>query len=386
MKNLKKKRNICVVVASRANYGRCKSILYAIKKNPLLNLQIILCASALIENYGNIENVIKKDGFKINEKINFVLHGNSPVEMSKTTGLGVILLSQAFYNLKPEVVVTIADRYETMATAIAASYQNIILAHVQGGEVTGSIDESVRHAITKLSHIHFPATQISKKRIIKMGEPKNLVFNVGCPSIDNLKQIHVNKSKLTYMINQGVGKNIDIYSKYVLVLFHPVTTSYYENIQNIEELTKAILLINQPIIWLWPNIDSGSDFISKKLRTLREKYKDLHIKFIKNLEVSSYNFLLSNCNCAIGNSSSFIREGSYLGVPSVIVGERQNNREIASNVVFVKNEANSIIQGYKKIIKKNIKKSYLYGKGDAGKKISKILSGKLPFVQKSLCY
>ena len=183
-----KKKKICVVVYSRANYGRIKSVLEEIKKNSKLELQLVLGGSSIIERIGDIREIVKKDGFKIDFEVSMVIEGSSPETMAKSTGLGIIELSNIFSYLKPDIVLTVADRYETISTAITSSYMNIPLAHTQGGEVTGSIDESVRHSITKLSHIHFPATEQSKKNIIQLGEDPKMVFLCGCPSIDIVRE------------------------------------------------------------------------------------------------------------------------------------------------------------------------------------------------------
>ena len=169
------KRKICVVINNRANYARIKSALVAIKKNNKLELQIVLGSSAVLTRYGAVSDIIKKDGFKINYVVYTLVEGENLLTMSKSTGLSVIEFSTAFDQLKPDIVLVVADRYETLAAGVAASYMNIPLAHTQGGEVTGSIDESVRHATTKLAHIHFPASLNAKKNIIKMGEnPKKV--------------------------------------------------------------------------------------------------------------------------------------------------------------------------------------------------------------------
>lgn len=381
------KKKICVVIASRANYGRAKSVLKSISQHKNLHLQLILCASAILDKFGNIENIVKSDGFKIDEKINFTTQGDSPSSMARTTGLGIIYLSQTFERLKPDIVVTIADRYETMSTAIAAAYQNILLAHIQGGEITGSIDESVRHSITKLSHIHFPATEKSKQNIIRMGEDPKFIFNVGCPSIDSLKKILPHRD-LKKINNYGVGDDINVKNKYLLVVFHPVTTSYLSSKKEIEILIKTIEKIETQTIWLWPNIDSGSDIISKKLRIYRDdKKRKTPLRLIKHLPVDLYNLILKNSSCLIGNSSSFIREGSYLGTPAVIVGNRQNSREYGENVTIEKIQYDKLIDKIKEqLSKKTFKKSHLYGKGNAGYMVAQILSTIDVKVQKVLKY
>ena len=181
------KRKICVVLTMRASYAKLKPILKAIKKTPNLELQLVLAASALLSKYGNLEEIIRVDGFEINQKIYMVVDGENLLTSAKSTGLGVVEFSSSFDSLRPDVVLILGDRYEIMSAAIAASYMNIPLAHVQGGEITGNIDEKVRHAVTKLSDFHFPSTQRSAERIIKMGEDPECVFMTGCPSIDIAK-------------------------------------------------------------------------------------------------------------------------------------------------------------------------------------------------------
>ena len=183
------KRKICVVVTARPSYSRIKSALTAIKAHPSLELQLVIAGSALLDRYGNAADFIEKDGFKAAAKVFMVLEGENPTTMAKTTGIGVMELTNVFYNLQPDAVVTIADRFETIATSIAAAYQNIPLVHIQGGEVTGSIDEKVRHANTKLADLHLVSSEDARERVIKLGEDPEKVINTGCPSIDLVKEI-----------------------------------------------------------------------------------------------------------------------------------------------------------------------------------------------------
>ena len=178
------RRKVCVVVASRANLARITTVLEAVRDHPALELQVVAAASALLERFGTAVDVLEDAGFTPDARIRCIVEGQTPATMAVSTGLGLIELATAFEMLGPDIVVTVADRFETMATAIAGAYMNIPVAHTQGGEVSGSIDESVRHAITKLSHVHFPATELSARRVVAMGEDPTFVFNVGCPSID----------------------------------------------------------------------------------------------------------------------------------------------------------------------------------------------------------
>src|SRR5687767_494496 len=196
--------------------------------HPALDLKLVVAASALLDRYGNAVKVIESDGFKITERVFMVLEGESPTSMAKTTGLGVLELATVFDNLKPDVVITVADRYETLATAVAASYMNLTLAHVQGGEVSGSIDEKVRHAVTKLSDLHFVSTKRAGERVTQMGEDPAAVYWTGCPSIDLAAEI-VPDPQLTFdPIKKygGVGPPLDLSNRYIVVMQHPVTTEY----------------------------------------------------------------------------------------------------------------------------------------------------------------
>ena len=381
------KRKICILVNSRANYARIKTVLSEINNKSNLELQLVIGASAVLDRFGDLTKIIKKDGFKIAGKIYSIVEGENPTTMAKSTGLAIIELSTLFENLKPNIVLTVADRFETLSTAIAASYMNIPLAHTQGGEVTGSIDESVRHAITKLSNIHFPATKKAYKNLLKMGEnPKN-VYLTGCPSIDLAKKIDPTIPNNFFTKYGGVGPKIDPKRPYLVVLQHPVTTEYGKGIKQINETINAINSIKIQTVWLWPNVDAGSDEISKGLRTFREIKKPKLIHFYKNFSPEDFLKLIKNCSCIIGNSSSAIREGSYLGIPAVNIGTRQKGREHGKNIIFTDYKSKNILRAIKYQIQKNKpKQEKIFGDGNSGKKIANILSNVKIKIQKQLNY
>ena len=373
-----KKRKVCVVINNRANYARIKSALISIQRNQKLELQIVLGSSALLNRYGNISNIIKKDGFKINRVAYTLVEGENLLTMSKSTGLSVIEFSTAFDQLKPDIVLVVADRYETLAAAVAASYMNIVLAHTQGGEVTGSIDESVRHATTKLAHIHFPASLNAKKNIIKMGENPKKVHLVGCPSLDLIKKNQLtidNKFKKKYS-RFGVGElEINFNKPYIVVLQHPVTTEYKKIKENIDQTINAIIKVDHQVVWLWPNVDAGSDVLSKSIRRLREEIKPKNIRWQKNYNPEDYLKLIYNASCLVGNSSSAIREGAFLGIPAVNIGNRQQNREHGKNIINVNYNWKNILKAIdKQLNRKKFPPNKIFGDGKAGKRISKILS------------
>ena len=370
-----KKMKICVVVANRANYGRVKYLLKAIKDHPDLEIQLIVGASTLLYRFGKVVDIICEDGFEPLRKIYYIVEGETLSTQAKSTGLGIVELSTAFENLNPDIVVTVADRFETMATAVAATYLNIPLAHLQGGEVTGNIDERVRHAITKLADIHFPATEQSRERILKMGEDPAYVFNYGCPAMDILANEDLAISNSIMTRYGGVGSPVNWEKPYILMLQHPVTTSYGHGLKQINETLSALEQINdvQKIV-LWPNVDAGTDDISKGIRVFRERKRNKQFHYYRNFSPEDYARVLNNAVCAVGNSSSFIREGSFLGVPSVIVGDRQDGREHGRNVLFIDYNRESIWKAVEKQIDNGrYKPEKIFGNGKAGIKIAEEL-------------
>lgn len=371
-------KKICFVIFSSANYNSIKSVILEAKKNKRFKVYVIVGASALQNKFGDVANRIINDGIKIDFKIENQFSTSELSSMVKTTGLGMIELSDIFTQLSPDLVFTVGDRYETISTAITATYMNILVAHTMGGEVTGTLDESVRHAISKLSHLHFVANKDSMKRVIKLGEVPSHVYNVGCPRNDLLKNIlkknNFNK-EFEYLSRKGVG-DLDTLSQnddYFVTLYHPVTTELEKNEQVIFNIVNATSKFNIKNIIIWPNSDGGSEQISKKLRTLRELNIMKNYKIYKNLPIDYYIPLIKHSKCLVGNSSSAIRDGAFIGVPAVNVGKRQNSRLTSKNVVQSSNEMKDIYKKIKTQYGKKFKPSKLYGAGDAGKKILQIL-------------
>ena len=385
------RRKVCVVVSSRANYGSIKTAMRAIQEHDGLDLQLIVGASALLQRFGEAINYIERDGFKPDAQVYMVVEGENPITMAKTTGLGIIELTTWFQNLEPDVVLTVGDRYETMATAIAASYMNIPLAQTMCGEVSGTIDESVRHAVTKLANIHFPANGKCAERIIRMGENPNNVYAVGCPRIDLLLDVVHNNPELNIDIFEqfrGVGGTFSLDEPFLLVSQHPVTTEYEDARRQIEETLFALMELQMPTIMLWPNIDAGSDRIAKGIRTFREGYKAEHyLHLFTSLPPEIYTRLMLKCACMVGNSSSAIREGTAIGVPAVNIGTRQKGREQGENIINVGYSKDETIDAIKRQLKHGrYPPNYMYGDGKAGKRIAEILATCELKVQKRISY
>jgi UDP-hydrolysing UDP-N-acetyl-D-glucosamine 2-epimerase len=384
-----KKRKICVVITARPSYSRVKTALTAINNHPKLELQLILAGSSLLDRYGSVQHVVESDGFTVLEKIYNVIEGDSPSSMAKTTGLGIVELSTAFQSLKPDVVVTIADRFETIATSIAASYQNITLAHIQGGEVTGNIDEKVRHANTKFADIHLVASADAHKRVLRLGEDPGSVITTGCPSMDIAKVVLENPDMDFNPQTKygGVGANIPWENGYLVVMQHPVTTEIESSRQHAEETMSAIVQLDLPTFWFWPNVDSGSDGTALGIRAFREKYELPNLRFFKNMAPIDFLRLLKNSLCLVGNSSVGIRECAFLGVPVVNIGSRQNRRQKSSSVIecgYNQTEISNAIN--KQLSNSHYEPDYIYGDGTAGQKIAEALATCTLMSHKTITY
>lgn len=383
------KRKVCVVVTARPSYSRIKSALRAIADHPELELQLVVAASALLDRYGNAIHSIERDGFEIRARVYMVLEGENLVTSAKSTGLGLVELATVFDNLKPDAVVTVADRYETLATAVAASYMNIPVVHVQGGEVTGSIDEKVRHAVTKLANLHLVSTKLAAARVIRLGEDPATVFVTGCPSIDIAAEV-LARPALDFDPFQkygGVGEKVDLSNGYLVVMQHPVTTEYEEARRQVTETLYAVRDLGLPTLWFWPNVDAGSDGTSKGIRVFRENERPTNIHLFRNMYPEDFLRLVYSAACIAGNSSVAIRECSFLGVPAVNIGSRQQGRERGHNVIDVDHDRDAIEQAIRQHMKNGrLPPDTLYGDGNAGTRIARHLAEEALRIDKQLTY
>lgn len=405
------KRKIAVVITHRAPYGRLKPVLMAIKCDPRLELQIIVGTSALTRRFlfalrhldlrslkkslpwylrywfknlirggqqkeDILAKTILEDGFSINAYFPIFLDKGDLVSMAQSAGNILFDLSEILQKLKPDVLLVHADRFEMLAVAMTGNFLNIPIAHTQGGDVSGTVDEIVRHAITKLSHVHFPTSAKSMERILQMGEDPSCVFMTGCPTIDTVKNIDLSIDAGIYDRNgKGSGDKLDLHKPFLLVLHHPVTTEYENSRRNMQILIDAIKEINMPTFLFWPNIDGGSDGASEVVREFIKDHGLPALALYKTFKPDDFYRVLNAASVAIGNSSSFIREGSYLGVPAVIVGTRQRNRERDMNVLEVDNRFEDIVSAIKRQLEHGKYSSgIVYGYGGASKKIADILA------------
>ncbi|KEI06966.1 UDP-N-acetylglucosamine 2-epimerase (hydrolyzing) [Clostridium botulinum C] len=365
-------RKIAVITGTRADYGIYYSVLKAIENHKDLELHLIVCGMHLSPEFGMTINEIEKDGFKIDDKIDTILSSDSGEAMAKSIGITLMGLTQSLDRIKPDILLILGDRGEMMAGALAAIHMNIPVAHIHGGEVTGTVDESIRHSITKLSHIHFPANEDSRERIIKMGEEKKNVYVVGAPGIDYIKNTE-------YLSREEVLRRFNLKDDKIFILTqHPVTTEKDMVVYQIEETLSAIAELGIQTIISYPNSDNGGREIIKVIEKYREKYDFL--KVFKNLSQVEYLSLLNTADIMIGNSSSGIIEAPSFKLPVINIGTRQQGRLRACNIIDVSYNRKEILSAIDKVLyneefKKELKKcENPYGDGHSGERIADILS------------
>ena len=376
-------KKIAVYVGSRANYSSARSIMRAVNAHPELELSFVLAGAAVLPRFGDLRELVKEDGFTPDILTNTIVEGETPPAMSKSIGLGMIDYSMSLEKISPDCVLAIGDRFDVLPWVLAATMMNIPVAHTMGGERSGTIDESIRHAITKFANIHFPANEDSALRIEKMGEDPKTIHVVGCPRIDyviecldRVKEGGTVSSTEIFNRYKGVGQEFVLEEEpFLLVSFHPVTTEFGSNSHHIGEILAALDELKLKTIMIWPNADAGSDEISKTIRVFRENQKPDWLHLFVNLPIDVYVQLMHQCACMIGNSSSAVREGEVIGVPAVNVGSRQNMRLKGENLVDVEPDRKEIVEAIRKQIEHgHYDSEFLYGSGGSGEKIAQMLS------------
>lgn len=370
------KRKIAVLIINRANYGRLKPVLRAIEEHPDLELQLIVGSAMTLYRFGNDIDYIERDGFNISARFNMIVEGGTPTTMAQSAGLGLMNLPTILEQLKPDIFLVNADRFEILPAATAAAYMNIPIAHTLGGEITGTIDESVRHAVTKLAHIHFTAHRKAALRIIKMGEDPESVFVVGNPSLDIAKTIPDKIDTLKFWDKYGgTGAPIDFSKPYLLVYQHPVTTEHENAFSQMSNTLEALRQIGKQTIAIWPNPDAGTEGTSKAIRVFKEKFPTAPIHFFRSFANEDYLALLKNAACIVGNSSSAIMEGGFFGTPTVNIGTRQGSRERCKNSVDVGNAIEKIKKAIlKQLDQERFEPDLTFGDGNSSKRIANILA------------
>lgn len=385
------KKKICVVITARPSYSRVRTVLKALQDHKDIELQIIAAASFVANKFGDAVKIMQEDGFTPNWTLNTLLEADVVSTSAKSTGMQTIELATAFQNLKPDMVVTIADRYETISTAIAATYSNIPLVHIQGGEVTGNIDEKVRHAITKMADVHLVSNEDAYERVVKLGENPDMIFNIGCPSIDIAKEVLDDRAGwenfTPFQKYVGVGSQIDVSAPYLVVMQHPVTTQVSSSREDILTTLHAVKALNMPTIVMWPNPDAGTEGTAEGIRRFRELEDPENFYFFKNIRPGDFLRMLLKSKCLIGNSSVGIRECSFLGVPVVNIGTRQLDRKRGANVMDTGNNQDEITAAiHKQIAHGHYPSEHIYGDGMGGQQAAEILYKLDPPTSKRITY
>lgn len=370
-----KKRTICFPIMNRVHYARQIHLLKLLQNNPDIDLQLVVGGTALLEKYERFFPTITEAGFQVHDALYNVIEGGNHITMAKTAGLTALEFANSLHKLNPDIVLIRGDRFEQLAIAMVAAYLNKTIAHIEGGDKTGTIDESVRHAITKLSHVHFVTNEDAKKRVIRMGENPAMVFNVGSPDVEF---VALNKKKFdgTAVNSSGTGHAVDFAKPFIMVMHHPVTTEM-DNRKHMETLLDVVDDLNMQAVWFWPNSDAGTHEMSKAIRVYREtgKLKNNNIRFVTDILPEDFIALLRKSSCLIGNSSAGIKESSYIGVPVVNIGTRQLGRlrgPHVRDVGYGRKEITDAISG--QIAHGAYASSEIYFKSNTSKKIVEVLS------------
>lgn len=360
------KRKITVTTGSRSDYGLLRPVLMEIIKNKKLKLYLIVTGMHLSKKYGLTINEIKNDGFQIDSTVNMLARDDSSFSSTQELGRGIMQFAKVFNKIKPDINLILGDRDESLASALAASHMNILNAHIHGGDKSGGLDEYNRHAITKISNIHFPATKKSRQRIIRMGENPKFVFFTGSPSIDEVLSF-----KITSKNDLEKKYNMRFKGNEIILLYHPVTTQTNLNAFQVKMALDVIVEIKNTTIAIAPNSDPGNKNIFDLIVQYSKKYD--FIKMYSSIPRSDYLGLLKNCGVLVGNSSSGIIEASYFTIPVINIGIRQKSREKGKTIINIENPSirllhTSILTALKKKQKLAITESP-YGTGNASKKI-----------------
>jgi len=322
------KRKVCVVTGTRAEYGLFYPVMKKIQASDRLELQVIATTMHLSEAFGSTYTQIEKDGFVIDEKIENLLAANTKTGIAKSTGLATMLLSDAFNRLKPDIILLLGDRYETLGAATTAMLMNIPIAHIHGGEITeGAVDEQIRHAITKMSYLHFTSTETYRQRVIQMGECPECVFNTGAPGIDNIMEMELlEKEALEHELKWCFGERTALFT------YHPITLDMKDVQTKIETILSILNKTDLHVLFTYANADNGGNIINHAIEAFAQKNPHRY-KVVKSLGQLCYLSAMKYVDLLIGNTSSGIIEAASFQKPVVNIGSRQKGRLKSGNVI-----------------------------------------------------
>lgn len=366
-----KRRKIAVVTTSRADYGHLYWTLKELQHRPEINLQIIVLGAHFSPEFGDTFKEIEADGFTVDERVECLLSSDSDVGMAKTIGVATLGLADVFGKMRPDILLLIADRYEMLAPASVALALRIPIAHIEGGDVSeGAIDDAVRNALTKMSHLHFTTNENSRRRVVAMGEEAWRVHLVGSPSLDNLRRRElISREKIEADLDLVFNRQT------IVVAYHPVTLAR-DTVSEADAVFAALEKLTQQIVFCYPNVDAGSHQLIERSKIFCQNHPNAHL-FV-NLNHLKYWSLLKYADLLIGNSSSGIMETPSIPLPTINVGMRQKGREQAHNVIDAAPETDAITQAIEKGLRADFRQSLdgmtnPYGDGHASEKIAEIL-------------
>jgi len=358
------KKKILFLTGTRADFGKQRSLIEAAEKEKMLDITIFVTGMHMESRYGYTVNEVLKCNLKnVYSFINQRQHDSMETILANTVhGLGDYI-----YTLKPDMIVVHGDRIEALAGAIVGALNNILVAHIEGGEISGTIDESIRHSVSKLAHIHLVANKEAKGRLIQMGEKETNIYIIGSPDIDLM-------TSSTLPSLKSVKKDFDIpFGRYAIFIYHPVTSSLHKLFDNIQEVMKAIVASEKNFVVVCPNNDPGSEIILEELEMQKENHR---FRIFPSIRFKAFLVLLKNCEFIIGNSSAGIREAPFYAVPSINIGNRQNGRYLHKTIIDVAESKNDIISAIEKVKCLKAKSSKYFGDGKSTKRFLKVLSSK----------
>lgn len=361
-------RTVGVVTVARSDYGIYLPVLQRIQEDPDLRLHLIVAGMHLSPEFGLTVRAIEEDGFEVGERIEMLLSSDTPEGVAKSMGLGTIGFAQAYARYRPDILLVLGDRFEMVAAVVAALPFKIPVAHIHGGESTeGSIDEAIRHSITKMSHLHFVATETYARRVIQMGEEPWRVIVSGAPSLDNLRRIRLLSRE---ELQEKYG--LDLKAPFLLVTYHPVTLEYEQTEMQVRELLAAMEEIDSPVIFTYPNADTYSRVIIGMIQEFAARRPSAQL--VINLGTQGYLSMMQYAAAMVGNSSSGIIEAASFKLPVVNIGNRQLGRVRGKNVIDVGYTRTEILAGIEKALSNEFRTTLSdmvnpYGDGHAAERI-----------------
>lgn len=381
-------RRIAILLTTRGNYAKMKSTMRAIRDSEALKLVTLVGGGIVQQRFGDYRPMIERDGFAIDATVDFLQgDGATLQDQTRSAGRAVAMVGEALALARPDVLLVIADRWEALATALAATTMNVPIAHLEGGEVSGSIDERMRHAITKLAHLHLPANSEAAERIGRMGEAADRIVVVGTPSLDLLAQIDLRDRGALAQAPGAQGDDIDFRGDYIVLSQHPVVTEAGDAQRQMAQSLEACLEAGLPLIWMLPNMDAGADGVMRVRDDLRNRAARVPVRIYPSMKFDHYAALLANARCLVGNSSSGIREAAFLGTPVVNVGTRQHGRQRAGNVIDTGHDRAEILAAVKRqLAHGRYPSDPVYGDGCAGPKIAEALAAMPLTLDKTITY